>query len=648
MNRLLKAILAAIFIIIIMVSAISICTDLFKSAKIDITEQNLYTLSNGTKSILGKLTQPVTVKLYYAQTAAMKAPDMIKDYNEYFYFVRALMEEYASKSNGMFKLEVIDPRPFSDEEKEALRYGIKRFQISDDESFFFGLVAKTEYGAAKTIAFFAPDRQNFVEYDVSYLLDSLLSRDKIRIGVISSLPITGEQVSQYMMMQGQRGKPAWPIIQVLQQRYDVQEIQQDVDEITGIDLLMIVHPKDFSDKTMYAIDQYVVNGGRTIVFVDPHSVVDTPEKPPQPMYGQPMPSQASDLNKLLRAWGVEVPQGQFVGDKMLAVSRAFRQGQKAEKHISFLELTPGCFNTENIISTKLNSISMLFSGAIRNVEQKGDSPNTVTPLISTTADGNTWQVSSAQELQYWQMMASQLMKRFIAGSEPVVMGCMITGKFASAFPDGFKEEKTDESEDDKKTDQPDTHITKATEDCAIVVFSDVDLLQLAFQRNQVGMITLSGDNSALLFNTIENLLGSGDLIAIRSRGNFSRPFTVVEDIKKAADEETAKKMEEINAEIKKHDDAKKELLGKLQSEGISMGDINQLNKQSEAIETKKRQAQIRLNDVQKNRREKVEALGTKLKMVNILLAPALILVVSIILAVRRSTLRYRYLGRIEE
>ncbi|MCF7958282.1 MAG: Gldg family protein [Phycisphaerae bacterium] len=656
MNRLLKAILAAVFIIVIMVSAISICTHLFKSAKIDITEQDLFTLSDGTKKILGKLSQPVTVKLYYAQTAAMKAPDMIKDYNEYFYFVRALMEEYAAKSNGMMELQVIDPRPFSDDEQEALRYGIKRFQITEDESFFFGLVAKTEYGAAKTIEFFAPDRQNFVEYDVSYLLDSLVSRNKTRIGVISSLPITGQQVSQYMQMQGQRGKPAWTMVQVLEQRYEVQEIQQDVDEITGIDLLMVVHPKDFSDKALYAIDQYVVHGGRAIVFVDPHCIADMPAKPPQPMYGQPTPSQASDLNKLLRAWGVEVPQGQFAGDKILAVSAAFQQGQNAEKHLSFLELTPGCFNDKNVISAKLNRVLMFFGGAIQTVDQPGDAPNVITPLVSTTADGNTWQVSSPQELQYWPMMASQLMKRFIPGTEPVMMGCMITGKFASAFPEGLKEEKPDASDDQKAADPtkdtPETHLTKATEDCAVAVFSDVDFVSdlpfLAYRRSGFGMISMISDNNALLVNTIENLLGSGDLIAIRSRGSFSRPFTVVDDIESAAEEETAKEVDEIKAEIKKLDESKMELIRKMQSEGVSTGDITQLNKQSEEFETKKRQAQIRLNDVQKNRREKVEALGTKLKLVNILLAPALILVISIILAIRRSALRYRYLGRIEE
>ena len=164
-NRTLRTIVAVVFVSVIIFSAISICQNIGKSLKVDITGQQLYTLSDGTKKILGKLTQPIKVKLYYAKTAALKGPDQIRYFNNYYEFVKALLEEYVAVSKGKFELEIIDPRPFSEDEVQALRYGLKRFPITQEENFFFGLVLQTQFGVEKAIPFFSPDRENFLEYD---------------------------------------------------------------------------------------------------------------------------------------------------------------------------------------------------------------------------------------------------------------------------------------------------------------------------------------------------------------------------------------------------------------------------------------------------------------------------------------------------
>ena len=168
MNRTIRAIIGTGFVLIIVFSAISISQNIGKSWKVDVTEQKIYTLSDGTKSILAKLNQPITAKLYYAKTAALKGPDQIKYFNNYYEFVKSLLEEYVAQSKGMIKLEVIDPRPYSDDEMAAMQYGLKQYRITEDENFFFGLVIQTEFGVDKVIPFFSPDRQNFVEYDISY------------------------------------------------------------------------------------------------------------------------------------------------------------------------------------------------------------------------------------------------------------------------------------------------------------------------------------------------------------------------------------------------------------------------------------------------------------------------------------------------
>ena len=189
MNSSIRAIIGVLLTLIITFSTITITQKIGKRVKADITDQKIYTLSQGTKNILGKLNQPIKVRLYYAETAAVKGPDQIKFFNNYYTFVRELLEEYESAADGMIELEIIDPRPFSQEEAQALRYGLQRFPITEEENFFFGLAIQTPFGIEKTIPFFAPNRQKFVEYDISYLIDTAATRQKSKLGILSSLQI---------------------------------------------------------------------------------------------------------------------------------------------------------------------------------------------------------------------------------------------------------------------------------------------------------------------------------------------------------------------------------------------------------------------------------------------------------------------------
>jgi ABC-type uncharacterized transport system involved in gliding motility auxiliary subunit len=355
MGRTLRQIAGVVFVLVITFSLISICQKLGKGIKADITQQKLYTLSNGTKAIIGKLNQPLKMKLYYAKTAAMQAPDNIKYFDNYYEFVKSLLEEYVAQSKGMVQLEVIDPRPYSDDEVDASRYGIKRFPITQEEGFFFGLVAQTQFGVEKTISFFSPDRQNFIEYDISSLIDTAITRQKKRIGVLSALELVGDDISPYMakmmQMQGQQPKKPWAFVQQLKEQYDVISVPTDTDKIEGVDVLLVVHPKDFSEKTLFAIDQFVVRGGRTIVCVDPYCISDLPK---QPMQMQQEHNPSSQMNKLLVNWGLEMPKDTFAGDRTLATEAILREGQRPQKIIGFLDFTPECFNRDTVITSQLN------------------------------------------------------------------------------------------------------------------------------------------------------------------------------------------------------------------------------------------------------------------------------------------------------
>jgi ABC-2 type transport system permease protein len=282
MNRTIRAFIGAVLVLVIAFSAISICQNIGKRLKLDVTDQKLYTLSAGTKAILSKINQPIKAKLYYAKTASLKGPDQIKYFNNYYEFVKALLEEYVAASNGMVELEVIDPRPYSDEEAQALRFGLKRYQITEEESFFFGLVVQTEFGVEKTIPFFSPDRENFVEYDISYLIDTAITRQKRKIGILSSLDVMGDDVSGYMaqmmMRQGKQPKQPWTFTVPLKERYEVKEIPADANDINDVDILLVIHPKNLPEQTLFAIDQFVLKGGRAIVCVDPYCFADMPDQ----------------------------------------------------------------------------------------------------------------------------------------------------------------------------------------------------------------------------------------------------------------------------------------------------------------------------------------------------------------------------------
>lgn len=655
--------MAVLFVGVITFSGIHIFQTLGRSLRIDVTEQKLYSLSEGTRNILAKLSQPLMLDLYYGRTAAMKGPDSIQFFNEYYFFVKALLEEYAAASNGMVKLNVIDPRPYSEEEASALQAGLQRLAITEEESFFFGLVVRTQFGVQKVITLFSPDRQNFVEYDVSYLIDTAITREKKRIGILSSLGIAGDDTSGYMAqmmrMQGQQPRPAWVIVQQLRQQYEVSNIGPDVEEIKNVDLLLVVHPKNLPEKTLFAIDQFVLKGGRLIVCVDPHCISDQPpaQSQMQARFGY---DTSSDLNRLLRTWGIEMVEETYAGDRDLAVVATIGQNQRPQKIIGFLELKRDHVNRENPISEPLNQVRLLFPGVLRPVDLPGEDAEKIkrTKLLFTSNRGNSWKPQSPIEMR---MMVdpARLMEQFTDGREPVNMAYALTGRFKSSFPEGIEIEDdgagvpkiapgdgSDEKEGPKMRKV--TGLTEATGDCAVVVFADVDFISdvVAYQRSFFGMAVV-GDNSALLMNTIEVLSGSGDLLSIRTRGNFKRPFKVIDKIEAEAEAEIAEKVKLINARIMGFQVELQEIVSKAKAgEEEIIGST--IVKKKKELELSIREAQMELRDVRLEKRKRTEKVEAKLQRANMIVTPAAIFLAAIALWIRRGVKRQRHINQLKD
>ncbi len=664
MNRTIRAILGAVLVLVIVFAAISICQNIGKPLKADITDQRLYTLSDGTKAILDKLGQPIKAKLYYAKTASLKGPDQIRFFSNYYEFVKALLEEYVAASKGMVELEIIDPRPFTDDEEQALKYGLRRFPITEEENFFFGLVVLTQFGVEKAIPFFSPDRQNFVEYDISYLIDTAVTRQKKTVGVLSSLPVMGDDVSGYMaemmMRQGQQPAPPWTFVEQLRRQYEVKTVPTDVNDVNDmndVDILLVVHPKELPEKTLFAIDQYVLKGGRTIVCVDPYCFSDRPAGMPMQMAMQQ--SHSSDLNKLLRTWGLEMPADTFAGDRSLASLASIRANQRPERIIGYLGLTPEakCFATDNVITAELNQVRFLFSGVLKEVAE----PNQATdggekieraPLVMTSNRGNTFTISSPYELMI--LDGPSLMRKFTDGTKPMAMSYLVTGRLKSSFPDGIEVEVA-ASEDDSSEKQEDPNEPKTTtkriaglkqaqENCAVVVFADVDFISdnMAYQNSFFGKIVV-GDNSALMMNVVDDLSGSSDLVSIRSRGNFKRPFVVVNEIEEKAEAETAAEVEKINLQIAGFQSELQSIVASAK-EGQEEVIGSSIVQKKQELELKIHQAQRQLRQVKMTRRERIEQLGNRLRQANMLGAPTVILIIAIVLGLRRSVRKRHYIS----
>lgn len=574
-----------------------------------------------------------------------------------------LLDEYVAASKGMVQLEVIDPRPFSEDEEQALRLGLRRFPITEEESFFFGLAVQTQFGVEKTIPFFSPDRQNFVEYDISYLIDTAITRQKKRVGVMSSLPVMGDDVTGYMAqmmrMQGQQPKPAWTIVEQLKQQYDVTSVPTDVNDINDVDILVVIHPKDLPEKTQFAIDQFVLKGGRAIICVDPHCIVDRPQRNPMQMTAE---KQSSDLDRVTRAWGLEMPANTFAGDRGLLLEAPLQANQRPQPIMGFLGLKPPCFNTDSAITANLNEVKVLFAGVLQQVPPAGETfadPNqpkaeaeseiSRTPLIMTTDKGNSWSVSSSFELMFPD--PEKLMAKFMDGNKPVMMGYLVTGRFEYAFPEGIElevkadaDENADPNEAKTVTKQI-TGLKKATEDCAVIVFSDVDFLsdQMAYASSLFGKMVV-GDNSALLINSIEELSGSGDLISIRSRGNYKRPFTVVDKIEEQAERETSDEVSLINAQIAGFNQELENLVNSDQAQKQEEVVGSSIIEKKRQLELKIREAQRQLRQVNARRRERIEQLGNSLRRFNMGLVPGVIMLIALALGLWRGLRRRHYIS----
>ena len=614
---------------IIMVLTVYIGNAWLKRFKVDMTEEKLYTISNGSKEILKKLNTPLTLKLYYSKTSANKGTEGLRIFNNYFFYVKDLLEEYVAHSRNNLRLQVIDPRPDTKEEEDASTYGLKKFQLTETEKYFFGLVVENNVGTEKIIEFFDPGQQENLEYEVTRLIYSVINPRKKNVGILSSLPILNDKITPYMAqlmrMQGKAPQESWIITKLMQEFYDVKNIEPDTEKISGLDILMIAHPKKLSEKTLWAIDQYVLGGGKVLLFVDPYSIVDNVISK-----SRAGAEKKSNLKKLMNKWGIELEEKKLAGDRFLSGVGRMNARMQPQRLLALLECDQRCGSEfKDAITYKLGSMTFLYPGSLKVID-KEQKDKKIYPILGTTEKGNSYKFST------WKLSdPSYLWKNFKDGSKPVHLAYKIVGKFDTAFPDGVKIKKKDQkSKKDKEVLL--TGLKKSTKESAIIVFSDVDFIHDQFSfKNSVFGLGLANENSTLVLNSLEQLGGSRELLEVRSKGRFNRSFDVVDKIEFDAEKNTAEKVSEINKRIESFESELGELGRK-----INEGNIGLI--QNEGIKKKKELTKViaklkgELRDVKREGREKIEKLGSNLQYLNTLFMPSILFIFGIFFQIRRK------------
>lgn len=579
----------------------------------DVTQDNLYSFSQGTEKIISDLKEDVVIKVFFSKSVS-DIPPNIKTFAQR---VQDFLSEYEQKSNGRITIETYDPKLDSEEEEWAETYGMKSITLPTGERVYLGLVAMAA-DQEELIPFIDPTREASLEYDITRAISRVQNPDKLTIGIISGIPVFGSP--QMGMMPGQQQMEPWFFTQELKKTYDVKEIPPTAAAIDqDTDLLILFHPKNLSDALMYAVDQFVLSGGNVILYADPMSLMDDPR----------MGAMGSSAEPLMKAWGVSLVKGKAVADYGYATRLRNRENQ-IENNPLWLSIPKQAFSKEDIATAGLDSMLMPVAGALKN---DPDSPHTFIPLIRSTDNAALVDAFSHR------MDVSALRKNFKPSGEVYTLAAKITGSFASAYPDGKPAASDTVKEKDLKEDKEKDkipHLKEAKEPATIIIVADSDLLYDGYylsRQNFLGFAisNVFNDNLNLLLNTSEMLTGNNALIEIRSRGVFERPFIKVRELEAKAQ---AKWLDQEQSLVKKAEEANEKLRLLEQQKDSSQKAIlsPEQEKEIDRFQEEKRKINKELKIVRRNLRSEIESLGTTLKFLNIFLMPIIIGVGGILFA----------------
>jgi ABC-type uncharacterized transport system involved in gliding motility auxiliary subunit len=608
--------LAVLFLGVVMLSNVGL-----RGMRLDLTQNRLYTLSGGTQQVVRDLKEPVNLYFYFSRDIAAKQSPLILPYAAR---VREFLEEIAARAGGKIRLHVVDPQPFSDDEDRAAEFGLQALPAGNgNDSLYFGLAGTNSTDGRSSIPSFQADREEFLEYDVAKLIQDLGTPKKPVIGLLSSIGLQG----QFNPQTGQMGEP-WPIYTQLQQLFNLRNLNSDLDHIDkDVDVLMLVHPKQLAPKTLYAIDQFVMRGGRMLLMVDPDAGADlSGQVPGNPLAGA-MANHSSDLQPLLAAWGVDYDATKVIGD--LGRGLEVRTGPTGGpvRHIGILGLRRADMDPKDVLTSSLESINLATVGSL---SQRAGAKTAFEPLLMSSTSAEPLPAVRFNGL----VDPSTLRDGFKSTGTRYTIAARITGPVDSAYPNGPPPDLK------PAAGPPIAHLTKSTTPANIVVIADTDLLMdylWVQQRQFLGqrIAQAFANNGDLIANILDNLSGSSALISIRGRASFSRPFERIDALKRQADERLRAKAMELQSELQQTESKLTELQSKRNDQSSIM-----LSPEQEAelkrFTAEKTRVRKELRETQRGLDVDINRLGSELKVINIAIAPLIVAVAGVlILSMRR-------------
>jgi ABC-type uncharacterized transport system involved in gliding motility auxiliary subunit len=603
-----------LLLVLAFIAAVIISNQLFKGWRFDLTDNKLYTLSDGTESILGNIDEPINLYFYFSDQASANIPTLRAYANR----IEEMLQEFEDAADGKINLRVIDPLPFSEDEDRATQFGLQGVRLGNGpDPIYMGLAGTDSVDNESVIPFFQPDKEAFLEYDLAKMVSTLANPARTVVGLVSGVEMSGS----YDPQSGQTAQP-WVVYQQAQQLFEIRNLGTTFDEIPDeVSLLWIVQPKNIANNTMYAIDQFIMRGGRALIFVDPIADADPiPQQPGMPA-GMPPMGQGSDLPALFEAWGIEFSSTDVVSDAQLALQISNRNGQPM-RHFGYLGVTASQLNTNDIVTSDLNSLNFATAGSIAAGE---DSPATVEALM-TSSDAAA--LIAATRFSYLPD-PSVLQDGFEPSGENYILAARVSGTLPSAFPNGALLPAVSSEDGDVADESADpNHLAESTEPVNVIVVTDVDMLTnqmwvqvQSFFGQQIANAFAS--NGAFVINSLDSLAGSADLIGVRSRASYTRPFTKVEELRVSAEarfRETEQRLQNELAETEQR-------LGELQSSREDSGNILMTNEQQEEIDRfidQRASIRTELRAVQRGLDKDIQQLGTRLQFINIALVPVLL------------------------
>jgi len=623
------AVASLILLAVLLVAVNALSGRLSRGTALDFTEDNLFTLSDSTRTVLTSIDEPITLKLYYSRKLGEAAPTFIP----YITRVRELLQRYQGISGGKIRLEILNPEPFSTTEDEAVRAGLQAVPLSSrsDEKGYFGLVGTNSTDDSDSIAYLAPERGPFLEYDLTRMIHNLANPDKAKVGVLSDLPLQGTQFDNY--------RP-WLIVDGMKQFFDVQFIDRDAKKLPDdLQVLVIAAVHLLSESMMYDIDQFVMHGGRVLAFVDPYAESMALAGPPAGQLPPPGVGIGA-VAPLLKSWGVKMPGGKFVANSDDAVRVGFdnpETGQQvAVDYVAWLTLQGDRFKKDDTVSAQLQRIVVTSAGAFEPVD---GATTKFEPLIYTSKNSA---LMSAFDIAQ-QPNPINLIKQFKSEDKSYAIAARVSGDVKSAYPDGPPQVVLDAADDAEAVKA--AYLPESKTPLNAILVGDADMLA---DRNWAQVQDLGGqrltipnaNNADFAINAIDNLRGSQALVGLRGRGLSVRPFNVITQMTKEADDKFRAKEQELRASIKQTEDKIEQLQQKEQATGVAFTAAQQ--QEIDNFRVQMLDSRRELREVQRSLRNDVETLESRIRILNIWAVPVVIAVFALLLALVSRLRRARF------